>query len=292
MEKKWFDMIWYAMVWYEMIWYGMVWYEMVWSGLSWSGLVWSDMIWYDVMWCDVMWCDVMWCDVIWYDMIWHDMTWCDMICSGMTWYDVIWYDTQGPDKASSKTSFSTSPNGADCSRGKTFRETQLAFPQIPHVSGSFPAVYPFSTTESRQDQQQPDFPHLMIGQQAKSSVRCASSQHTLSPSEQGSSHSSGSPRLGRNEALSLCDTYRCVHHTFVRVKSLRLLPSQPWRCDCAETYRLPSHCSPNWEGEKHKYWIDQCVQSHLQASGDTNWENQTIWLWVPWMSWLTDEVLG
>ena len=99
------------------------------------------------------------------------------------------------------TSFSTSPKGADCLRGKTFRETQSVFPQIPHVAGFFPAVYPCSTTDIGQDPLRPVVQHLMIGRQATGSMRCASSQHTLSPSEQGSSHSSGSSRLDRNGGL-------------------------------------------------------------------------------------------
>ena len=72
---------------------------------------------------------------------------------------------------------STSPKGADCSQSKTFRETQVVFSHIPHVSGSFPAVYQCPTTDVGQDPVQHVVPHLMIGRQATSSVRCASSQH-------------------------------------------------------------------------------------------------------------------
>ena len=57
----------------------------------------------------------------------------------------------------------------------------------------------------------------MIGRQATVSVRCASSQHTLSPSEQGSSHSSGSSRLDRNGALGPA-THIGVHYIFGRIK--------------------------------------------------------------------------
>ena len=147
--------------------------------------------------------------------------------------------SQEPDASSSTVSFTTSPKGADCSRGKTFassclrgeslqettldfrdtagEEIRLLFPflpslsagegservtsergnvfrQISHVAGFFPAVYPYSTTESGQDPVQPVVPHLTIGQQANGSIRCAST-------EQGSSHSSGSSRLDHNGAL-------------------------------------------------------------------------------------------
>ena len=59
------------------------------------------------------------------------------------------------------------------------------FPQISHVAGLFPAVYPYSTTESGLDPMHPVVPHLMIGRQPTGSVRCASSQHTLSSTKQG-----------------------------------------------------------------------------------------------------------
>ena len=138
----------------------------------------------------------------------------------------------GHDAAASKTSFSTSPEGADCSRGKTFRETQLVFPQIPHVSGSVPALHPCPTTDIRQDPVQPVVPHLMIGRQATGSVRCASSQHTLSPSAQGVPTLLGhrdwtavelwvlrhisvcSPHLWQNQVCGSC--HPCQHADFHR----------------------------------------------------------------------------
>ena len=46
------------------------------------------------------------------------------------------------------------------------------FPQVLHVAGFFPAVYPYSTTESGQDPVQPDFPHLATGRQATGDMRC------------------------------------------------------------------------------------------------------------------------
>ena len=46
------------------------------------------------------------------------------------------------------------------------------FPQVLHVAGFLPVLYPYSTTESGQDPEQPDFPHLMIGRQATGAMRC------------------------------------------------------------------------------------------------------------------------
>ena len=90
---------------------------------------------------------------------------------------------------------------------------------------------------SDKDPVQPVVPHLMIGRQATGAMRCASSQHALSPTEQGSSHSSGSSRFDRNGALVPlghqsrlsfesqerydpfdCGETRCVHHTVGRLK--------------------------------------------------------------------------
>ena len=42
------------------------------------------------------------------------------------------------------------------------------FPQVLHVAGFLPALYPYSTT----DPVQPDFPHLMIRRQATGAMRC------------------------------------------------------------------------------------------------------------------------
>ena len=196
--------------------------------------------------------------------------------------------SQKPDASSSTASFTISPKGDDCSRGKTFasdcsrgeslQETTLdfrdkagevfrllfpfipslsagegservtlerwnVFPQISHVAGFLPAVYQYSTTESGQDPAQPVVPHLMIGRQATGSVRCTSSQHTLSSTEQGSSHSFGSSRLDRDGAVGPV-THNGVFTTPLAGSNLRLLPSMPRMCDCAETYRLLSHCSP------------------------------------------------
>ena len=55
--------------------------------------------------------------------------------------------------------------GSDCSRGNTFQEVHLVFPQITHASGSNPAANPCPTTDVR-----PDSVHSVVP------------QHTLSPS--------------------------------------------------------------------------------------------------------------
>ena len=52
------------------------------------------------------------------------------------------------------------------------------FPQVLHVAGFLPAVYPYSTTDSGQDSAQPDFPHLMIGRQATGTMRCTQQKKT------------------------------------------------------------------------------------------------------------------
>ena len=56
-------------------------------------------------------------------------------------------------------------------------------PQVLHVAGFFPAVYPYSTTDSGQDPVQPDIPHMMIGRQATGAMRCT--QRTKTSLETG-----------------------------------------------------------------------------------------------------------
>ena len=55
---------------------------------------------------------------------------------------------------------------------------EKVFPQVLHVAGFLPALYPYSTTESGQDPEQPDFPHLMIGRQATRAMRCTQQTKT------------------------------------------------------------------------------------------------------------------
>ena len=90
----------------------------------------------------------------------------------------------------------------------------------PHVSGSFPAVFPCPTTDVGQDEGQPIVPYLMIGRQATSSMLCASPQHTL-----WSSHSSGQSRLDRSGALGPATTIG-VFTTPLADSSLRRLKGE------------------------------------------------------------------
>ena len=63
------------------------------------------------------------------------------------------------------------------SERKTFGRGNV-FPQVLHVAGFFAAVYPYSTTESGQDPEQPDFPHLMVARQATGAMRCTQQTKT------------------------------------------------------------------------------------------------------------------
>ena len=75
------------------------------------------------------------------------------------------------------------------------------FPQVLHVAGFIPDLYPFSTTESEQDPLQPEIPHLMIGRPATGAMRCTTSRCAHSSSEPEVSHPSGSSKFDRSGAL-------------------------------------------------------------------------------------------
>ena len=151
----------------------------------------------------------------------------------------------GPDAVSNKTSFSPSPKGADFSRGKTFRVTQSVFPQIPHVAGTFLAVFPCPTT-CRTRPGTTRRSHLMIGQQATGSMRYTFAVRTgefpfFWIIEIGTQRSSGSIWVIIVDfRLSLRRTNHGVFTTPLADSSLRFLPSTSRKYDCAESYRLLS----------------------------------------------------
>ena len=198
-----------------------------------------------------------------------------------------WLRACSGDVSSGTASFTTSPKGADCSRGKTFasscsrdeslqettldfrdmagEEFRLLFPFIPSLSegegservtlergktfsqnsqltGFFPAVCPYSTTESGRPGATRRSTHDDWAPGNKFRAVCFVPTHTF-VNRTREFHSSRPSRLDRNGALGP-ETHNGVFTTPLAGSNLRLLPSMPRRCDCAETYRLLSHCSP------------------------------------------------
>ena len=123
-----------------------------------------------------------------------------------------------------------------------------------------PRCIPMSHHGCRTKPVQPVVPHLMTGRQATGSVRCASSQHALSPSEQGSFHCSWSSRLDRSGAPGPAATF-CV----------------PWQIQvcgschpCHGSATAPKHTGfrhtdHRLEKERRKHRTVECVRSHIQA---------------------------
>ena len=169
---------------------------------------------------------------------------------------------QGPDAASSKTSFSTSPKGADIPKNP------IGFPTNPARCWLLPSCTPTSHHKYRATPCTTRRSTLDDWATSnKFHAMCFVPTHIFAV-RTGTSHSSGSSKLDRNGGLA--------ESTFVRVSGDTTRSSAAnlgvFTTPLAESATAPKHTdfrhtAHRLEKERCKHRIVECVRRHLQAQG-------------------------